>query len=355
MKESSEKPSSTLGYLAAFTLGIICIGAIVLFMRAPKPAEGGSKEENTPQNESAPERIHFQRTNRLAGGRDSLQVPRTTTRILIPARRPSTEFADFQETAPVETAAPEEIQVPEPEISTGPRAAVVAVPVAAIPEARANGGRIAGRALLMFRPPPERELPLDATCGALFKGPPTTRFFVVGHDRGLADVLVVVAAGLPAQPWPVPQQPVTLRRRGCIYENQIVGVQAGQPLFVSNLDRVVHNIHTTPQHNRESNFAFLPRQRPLKFIFDEPELFVRFKCDVHPWEFAYVSVLDHPFFAVTDANGNFAITGLPEGRYTIEAHHRKAGVLRREITVDDHHNAKIDFEFRELPVQTQNI
>lgn len=99
----------------------------------------------------------------------------------------------------------------------------------------------------------------------------------------------------------------------------------------------------------------MPRSRAVEFTFDKPELFMRFKCDVHPWEFAYVNVLEHPFFAVTDANGNFAINGLPPGRYTIEAHHRKAGVLQREITVDEHSNTPVDFHFRQGPAEPQNI
>ena len=31
---------------------------------------------------------------------------------------------------------------------------------------------------------------------------------------------------------------------------------------------------------------------------------VPFKCDVHGWMNAYVGVLDHPFFSVTDADGS---------------------------------------------------
>ena len=40
---------------------------------------------------------------------------------------------------------------------------------------------------------------------------------------------------------------------------------------------------------------------------------VPFKCDVHGWMNAYVGVLDHPFFAVTDEDGKFELKGLPPG------------------------------------------
>lgn len=217
-------------------------------------------------------------------------------------------------------------------------------------DARAEANtRVSGRVFLSGKPPAERVLPMDPRCAAEHKGPVTTRFYVTGKDNSLADVFVVISAGLPRQEWPVPREPVTLRLRGCLYENHIVGVQTDQKLLVQNLDRIMHNIHNIPAQgsgNPEKNTAILPRARPLEFHFPEPERFVRFKCDVHPWEFAYVNVVEHPFFAVTDGNGNFTINALPPGVYTIQAHHRKAGVLRKEITVEQNRNLTINFEFK---------
>ena len=359
MKDSSEPAQSTLGYLAAFTLGIICMGAIVFFTRTsntnPSESPVGVATELA---ESEPSRIHFQRTNLPANVRHSWQPPRTSVRPIIPVQRVFAEADTVSESVAAEDA-PIALPPPEePEVFLPPRAAVAAVPVAPVRDAVPNGARVSGRVVLKFKPPPERPLPLDAKCAAEFRArqiPPTTRFFVTGRDDGLADVLVMITAGLPQRDWPVPQQPVTLRLRGCIYENHIVAVQVGQRFLVANLDKILHNIHTMPEGNREKNMAMMPRSAPLEFVFDQPEYFMRFKCDVHPWEFAYVTVLDHPFFTVTDANGNFAITGLPPGRYTIEAHHRKAGVLRREITVEEFRNASADFHFRQPPAQPQNI
>ena len=34
---------------------------------------------------------------------------------------------------------------------------------------------------------------------------------------------------------------------------------------------------------------------------------MKFKCDVHPWEFAYLGVIDHPHFAVTDKDGKATV------------------------------------------------
>ena len=113
----------------------------------------------------------------------------------------------------------------------------------------------------------------------------------------------------------------------------------------------MHNVHDTPTDsgNKERNQAMLPGGPPLTFVFDAPEQFLRFKCDVHPWMFAYVSVFDNPYFAVTGPDGHFKIANVPPGKYTLEAHHRKAGVLTKDVEVKATGNAEAALEFEVKP------
>ena len=71
----------------------------------------------------------------------------------------------------------------------------------------------------------------------------------------------------------------------------------------------------------------------------------KIKCDVHPWMGAYLGVFDHPYFAVTDDSGSYTISGLPAGKYVIEAWHEKLGTQTADITVDDS-GASQDFSFK---------
>ena len=43
------------------------------------------------------------------------------------------------------------------------------------------------------------------------------------------------------------------------------------------------------------------------------------KCNQHPWMKAYIGVMKHPFFAVSDDDGAFEIKGVPPGTYTVVA------------------------------------
>jgi hypothetical protein len=54
-----------------------------------------------------------------------------------------------------------------------------------------------------------------------------------------------------------------------------------------------------------------------------PEAY-RVKCAIHPWMTAWVVVLDHPFFAITNETGAFEIPNLKPGKYTLVTWHEQA-------------------------------
>ncbi len=211
---------------------------------------------------------------------------------------------------------------------------------------------IHGRVRLQGSPPPEQLLKLDPACAILYSTPPTTRFFVVGNQGELADVFVYIKSGLEGQSFAVPAQPVVLTTARCLYEPYILGVQTRQRLLVKNAGPILHNIHAQPSANgnREANKAQLPNI-DLEFVFEQRDVFVRFKTDLYPWMYAYVGVVEHPYFAVTDQAGNFALTNVPPGKYLIAAVHRKAGTLTREVTLgqDEGQTADFVFEFKAQP------
>lgn len=212
-----------------------------------------------------------------------------------------------------------------------------------------NNASVTGRAILRGTPPAEKIISLDATCGRLHTTPLTTRFYVVSSDGGLADTFVYVKAGAPRSSSSV--APAILDQVNCEYQPYVFGVQAGQSFNVRNSDGFAHNVRALPTTpgNRERNIVQPVRGTVTPFVFAKPEVFVQFKCDVHPWMFAYVGVVDHPWFAVTDKDGNFSLPpGLPPGQYTLAAVHRKAGQLLQQITVRESGTEPVTFTF-ELP------
>ena len=75
---------------------------------------------------------------------------------------------------------------------------------------------------------------------------------------------------------------------------------------------------------------------------------LRLVCDTHAWMLGFIHVFDHPFFAVTDENGAFTLSGVPAGTYTLKVWHEHAGVLSQEITVPETGDSPAIFVFGAL-------
>ncbi|HEX9047442.1 MAG TPA: DUF2012 domain-containing protein [Verrucomicrobiae bacterium] len=201
-----------------------------------------------------------------------------------------------------------------------------------------RAGDITGAITFKGTPPAEKELtPIrdNPDCSAMYPSAlPKTKFYVVDANGDLADV-VVSLKGVSAKSTGASAEPVVLDQKGCLYMPQILAVQTGQKVIVKNSDPVVHNVHTKPAQNPESNQVQMAGGPDLTYTFDKPEPFLKFQCDVHPWMFAWVTVFDHPYFAVSGKDGKFTIKNVPPGKYTIEAQHRKLGTQTAEIEVTD--------------------
>lgn len=147
----------------------------------------------------------------------------------------------------------------------------------------------------------------------------------------IRNTMVYVKEGLGDRKFPVKAGAVELNQFGCQYKPHVLGVMEGQDLIVKNGDPTNHNIHFLPKINKELNFS-QPKQGMTKTISLKTEDVFKAKCDVHPWMGCYIKVFNHPFFAVTGKDGTFELSGLPPGKFVIEAWHEKFGT--QTVTVE---------------------
>jgi plastocyanin len=187
-------------------------------------------------------------------------------------------------------------------------------------------------------PPPGRgpfaplDLSADPACAKMHDDPVYSGVLVLGDGNTMGNVFVQVK-NPPAGNHDAPREAVVIDQQGCFFVPRVVGVMAGQPLSFKNSDGFLHNVHGLPQENREFNIGMPPTLKEESVSLNKPEPVFTVKCDVHPWMNSYVAVMSHPYFAVTGEDGTFAIDGLPDGTYEVEAWHERLGTQTARVTI----------------------
>ena len=110
---------------------------------------------------------------------------------------------------------------------------------------------------------------------------------------------------------------------GCVYRPRVVGVRIGQSLQVHNSDNGLHNVHGVST-DRDSFNVSQPVSGMTNVFHPQDAGILRLKCDVHTWMVAFVGVVNHPYFAVTSADGAFALRDVPIGTYNLRAWHERS-------------------------------
>jgi plastocyanin len=179
-------------------------------------------------------------------------------------------------------------------------------------------------------PPAGKDIakPTDPVCAA---ATPKDDSISVGKDKGLKDVVVRIEPnGVKGDmPTTTPQ----LKQEGCMYVPHVVALMAGQDIEILNADKTMHNVHTYKDQETIINAGQPAGALPIKKVASDDPGILKVKCDVHPWMTAYLVVTDHPFFAVTDADGKYTIANVPAGKYRLEAWHPELGLIEKKDVV----------------------
>ena len=169
---------------------------------------------------------------------------------------------------------------------------------------------------------------------------------VVNANGTLANVFVYIKSGLEGKTFEPPAEPVTIDQQGCWFRPRVMGIEVGQVFHVVNSDPVTHNIHPLAQVNREWNHSQGAGDPPLTRKFLKPEIMVPVKCNIHRWMHAFIGVLPHPYFAVSNQQGTYELRNVPPGSYVLAVWHEKYGVQERNITVAPSGTSEASFTYK---------
>jgi hypothetical protein len=170
---------------------------------------------------------------------------------------------------------------------------------------------------------------------------------LTGKGGGLANAFVYIQAGLEGKKFePVREPAVVLDQRGCMFLPRVIGIRPAQALDLKNGDSVAHNIHPMPVNNREWNNEQPPHAPDVEHRFARPEVMIPVKCNIHAWMHAWIGVVDHPYFAVTNSDGSFEWKDVPPGDYTIAVWHEKLGQQKQQVHLAANGTGAVNFTYR---------
>jgi plastocyanin len=219
------------------------------------------------------------------------------------------------------------------------------LPIATIDEA--NGAIISGKVNFSGDKPsmPAIDMSANPMCERQHPTPERAETVVINSNATIRYAFVWIKDGLPKARWTPPQASVVLDQNGCVYRPHVLALMVGQQLEIDNSDPVNHNVHAEAQINVPWNESQPPQAEKKFKTFSREEIWFPVTCSVHPWMRAFLSVVRHPFFAVTGEDGRFTLKGVPPGNYTVEVIQEKFGHKTAQVTVAAHESKTIDFDF----------
>jgi len=164
-----------------------------------------------------------------------------------------------------------------------------------------------------------------------------------GKVTGAKGVSVVYIEAIPGKTFPAPTEKVVVDQKGLLFQPHVVAVPVGSTVEFLNSDKVAHNIFwpsVAGNKKMSHNLGTWPTGQKREFKFDTPGI-VPLLCNVHPEMSAYVLVAPTPYFALTDADGSYEITNVPDGQYNVAAWHEGMKVQSKPVKVTG--EAALDF------------
>jgi plastocyanin len=223
-------------------------------------------------------------------------------------------------------------------------AAIFALPVSSMAQYKGgdvkDGGSISGTVKFKGTAPAPKKLDVSKDKEVCGKSPKVDQSLVVNNGNLMNAVVTITDIKSGKK---IDAKKVTLDQKGCEYQPHVLAFPAGSTVEILNPDGILHNVHSYSKVNSPFNMAQPKFKKTLDVKIDKPEA-IEVKCDVHGWMQGWLVATESPYVAVTDNSGNFKLTDVPPGSYTVEVWHEKLGKNTQKVTVKAKEDAKVGFD-----------
>jgi plastocyanin len=156
---------------------------------------------------------------------------------------------------------------------------------------------------------------------------------------------VVYIEKIPGKTFAPPKEAALMDQKDLTFIPHVLPVLVGTKVDFLNSDDVLHNVFSPDECVGKFNLGSWPKGQKKSYVFKNPCV-VTLLCNVHPEMGAYILVLETPYFAVTDKEGNYEIKNVPAGNYTLKIWHEKLKGNEVSVTVPEKGNVEQDFSIR---------
>jgi plastocyanin len=186
--------------------------------------------------------------------------------------------------------------------------------------------------------------------------------YLCGNEKSAEDLMisakngirnaVVTLRGVASNPkGPKNLAPVKMDQVKCVFVPRVVLVPTGGTVEFLNSDRLLHNVRSDGKENPPFNRA-QPHARTISMVFRSPEV-LRVDCDLHSWMRGWVVVTEHPYYALTNEEGQFVLNNVPPGKYTLQVWQETLGTASQEVTVASGGTSSVTVDMQKKPASAK--
>jgi plastocyanin len=131
-------------------------------------------------------------------------------------------------------------------------------------------------------------------------------------------------------------------QKSATFSPHVLPVMVGTTVEWPNYDTIYHNVFSMSDAKSFDLDLYKGNPPDKRVTFDKPGRVDVF-CSIHKDMNCIVLVLENPYFASTDENGNYKIQNVPPGKYKLKAWHERLPADECEIVVPADGEVKADF------------
>jgi plastocyanin len=154
---------------------------------------------------------------------------------------------------------------------------------------------------------------------------------------------VVYVTGITTPP---PEEPVESQQVDKQFRKRLLAVTKGQKIHFWNQDHVRHNVFSNDARHT-FDLETYPKGSYREVVYNEEGRY-KVYCNIHPRMVCDVVVLPNSYYALTQEDGSFEITGVPPGSYTLNAWHIYGGEEQQPLELSE---SGADVTFRLVSTQ----